>query len=154
MYSSSDLKNEIMNVVQRAISEGRPASSAWIAMEICNRHPLPDDWRGDDYEFWMLCGTSGAQAKVRLVANELKKEQDSLQLNLPGIRKEGFRHLQKSYFVSDPSNPESLPLLVPVDQMTEEQIILKAEEYRKMAVGCNEHADELLRYLNDRKAAA
>ena len=67
MYSSGDLRKEILDVVQRAVTEGRPVSSAWIAMEICNNHPLPDGWSGEDCEFWMLCGTSGAQAKIRVV---------------------------------------------------------------------------------------
>jgi hypothetical protein len=154
MYSNSELKNEILEVIQKTITERRPASSAWIAMEICNNHPLPDEWSGDDYEFWMMCGTSGVQSKVRAVVNQLKNEQDKgEQLDLPGILKAGFKHLQEAYFIANQSDEQSIPILLPLDQMTDEQIDVKAEEYERMAIGCQEHADELRRYRRDRKAA-
>lgn len=155
MYSNQDIKREVDSILERVVSAGTKASSAWITTEVCNHHPLPDDWDGDDREFWMLCGISGAQKKVREYLNSLQAEEVKTdQPHLPGIVMPGFKRLQKSYFVSDLSSQDPTPVLTPLTEMTDEQITLKVNELRKNAAGLEEHARELLRYMDDRRRVA
>ena len=54
----------------------------------------------------------------------------------------GFKHLQRGY----PVERDGELIIVPIALMTSIERRARAEQYRKMAVGCEEHADELDRY--------
>ena len=143
MYTNRELNQEIEEAVMSAIKAKCPVTCSWIATEINSRHPEPED------EYWLLIGTIGLQTRIRSYLGGLKKAQDRSQtdqLVLPG-----FCYLQQAYFAEDPSG-ESAPVLIPLDQMTDEQIERKAEELEKMSAGCAIHVKELRRYLKKRQA--
>lgn len=154
MYTGSDLRKDISDVVLAAREKGMRAHCAWITTEVCNRHP-----KDGDSDFWTLTGHIGTQREVRSYLNAMKlredEESDSGQNNLPGVViMPGFKYLQKSYFVADPNDPQGAPMLIPTPEMTDEQIDMKIREKQRMAAGNLKHAEELERYKKDRRRAA
>jgi hypothetical protein len=154
VYSGSDLRGEIKEIVNRTVANGIRVRAAWIATEICNNHPYIS---GEDSEFWSYTGASGVHAEVRRFLSSVKSDEgdESKQGKLP-FTMPGYQYLQKMYFVSDLSDEESdgAPVGIPLTEMTDEQVELKAKELERMASGCMAHADELRRYARNRKQAA
>lgn len=152
MYSLTLLKDEIKTVIDRTLGSGQRVRAAWIATEVCNQHK---DIDGDDKDFWQFTGVSGVHGEVRRFLSSVKSDEEdsSRQGDLP-FTMPGYEYLQKMYFVSDPLNSEEGPVGTPLIEMNDEQIEAKAVEYEKMAAGCTNHANELRRYLKNRKAAA
>lgn len=147
-YSEKDLWQEACALIDDAIAHERSPQANWIAAIIVERHPLPEGYQGEDAEFTAICRWEHVRYVVRKAAARFKaspqKERDE-QLILPG-----WDHLQKAYYVTR----EGVQRLVPIDQMADTEIDQKALEYKRMGEGCNAHAGELRRYLNDRKRAA
>jgi hypothetical protein len=63
---------------------------------------------------------------------------------------DGFEYLQQAY----PIARGAVRCLVPVDQMTDDEMDMKASEYQKMGDGCYTHAQEILSYKESRQDSA
>ena len=152
MYSASDLRKEIKEVIDDTIGLGKRVKAAWIATEICNRH---QEISGEDTEFWKFTGISDVHSEVRKFISSIKsdEEDEEKQGALP-FTMPGYRYLQKFYFVADPTNPDDGNVGIPITEMSGEQIEAKAQEYERMAAGCVAHANELRRYSRNRRNIA
>lgn len=75
------------------------------------------------------------------VKAEVDEEVDT-QLVLPG-----YERLQQRYLIHE--NGQSFA--VRTDELTDEQLITKQSELRNMGAGCFKHADEIGRYMEERR---
>lgn len=62
---------------------------------------------------------------------------------------EGFERLQKEYLIEE----DGAQVSVPIEEMSDAQLMEKHAELRAMGDGCYLHADEILRYVERRRAA-
>ena len=136
VMTQTELLEEIEALVLARIELGLITDTMSIAKDILDAH---DDLHGADTDFYELCAWNHVRVSIRMVLRDhkLTGEKRSDQLLLPG-----FDHLQKAYAIEQ----EHEPKVVPIDKMSKEELIAKADELRQMAEGCIKHAAELDRY--------
>lgn len=81
-----------------------------------------------------------AKKVVRKYEVEARAVQDE-DVSLPG-----FEHLQRAYTVT---RSEKI-VLVPIQRLTDAELLIRAEEYDQMAQGCISHANEIRRFVKAR----
>lgn len=148
-YSMTDLRGEIRDRIRDDIASGKIIDRGWLCHEILAKHPIGIM---PDRDFNILCRQETVARTMRDLLREMKAELESAE-NVSGAGQmplPGFTHLQRAYPIERDGNL----VIVPIGQMTRAERRAKATQYRKMSVGCSEHADELERYDEDREHAA
>ena len=141
MTKQADVDREVRKVVEHAVSNGRAAPARWIAHEVAQRHSLPQFPGREWHEYFHY---EGLRAAVRRVLREFKPEPDSdPQTTLPG-----FELVRLAYAVRRDDDI----IVVPTDDLEDEEVESKIAELDAMSLGCAAHADELRRYLRERRA--
>lgn len=140
MYSSGDLRSEIDAKIFSLMQDHQKLSPAWITQSVLNDHPEPCS------HFHLCCTRMAIRKEVTQRINKVEGSMPHPQLKL-----EGFAHLQE-YYVIDSADEEDSKEGVPVDLMSDEQLDRKADAYDAMGVACHEHAAEIRRYKELRRA--
>jgi hypothetical protein len=141
-YSRTELTNEINGIIGERLDENQPIAVGWIVQLVLKKHweilPLSD--------FSTFARHEIVNDEVARCVRRFKdpRPDEMAQLVLPG-----FKHLQKAYRIA--RNSESM--IVPVTAMTDDELLAKVQEHRAMASGHNEHADEIVRYVQQRQEA-
>lgn len=140
--TQNDLMNEVQEIIERFISEGKSIAASWVVQAIVKSHP---DVSGADANWYILCGYEHARDSVRQVLRRYKPSEEGPQeqVVLPG-----FERLQKAYLV-DRGNEQTI---VPVQDLTDAEIEAKEIELEIMGRGCYQHRDELKRYRMQRNS--
>src|SRR5258705_2526395 len=146
MYNVSDLHSEIQQIMTRKLDAGEIINRAWITHEILLNHPLVS-FDGDD--FYICCSRETVSAHVKKVNARFKEYPEEV-AGQGALPLEGYSHLQRAY----PIERGGELLIVPITQMTVVEGRQKAGQYRLMAVGVSEHADELDRFFRGEAEAA
>jgi hypothetical protein len=140
MSYESALIAEINAILDRLAADNLPLRAQWIAHEICKAH---EDGlgEGEDRLFWQHCGYNETRDVVRRCINRRtgddRKDDEHRQLTLPG-----YEHVQHYYMVKR----EGEEIGVSIHDMTDAELIDKANSYRDMAAACYAHADEIDRF--------
>lgn len=134
------LKAEIENIRDDLLSRGETVNPTWVAHTICNNHK-PGLAENEHAEMWLWCGYKTTRDYVRRAINQERVTEEKQPL-LPG-----FKHLQLSYVVERDGDTVE----VSVFAMTDDEIAAKAAFYRSMGAACFEHADELVRFRDNRE---
>jgi hypothetical protein len=139
----SELMAEVDGVIDERLSRSEPAPMTWIVQEIMNRH---NRISGYDADFYVLCGYEHVRDTTREVLRRRKKGETDLdrQIAIPG-----FPLLQRSYSIQ--RGDEQLAVLL--EQMTDEEIDVKADELARMGEGCIAHGAELREWKRRRAEA-
>lgn len=134
----------IEKLVSDKIQNAEPVAMSWITQEVLSNH---GNIQGDDTEFYMVCARHyvSDQVKRQIKKYEPTESQADAQLIM-----EGFDHLQKAYPVE--RNEERV--IMPIELMTDDEVLKRSNEYRAMAAGCTNHAKELIQYLEQRGASS
>ena len=140
MFDTNDLSGEIDRVIDATVGKKHPD---WITEAVMLKHPAPE---GDEADFYLCCARAWVRQAVgrrlgraKLSASKVPDEQFVL---------EGFARVQKEYLLDE----DGVSVSVPIEHMTDEQIIEKEAELTAMGTGCFEHAAELQRYRLARAA--
>ena len=143
MRSTADVTREIRDFVQSRIDAGVIVRVEWLTTEIL---AAKSNIEGDDAEFYEACAVHFIKDRVKRVIGDYEPQarQTPEQLTL-----DGFQHMQKAYTVERRGET----VLVPVDQLSFDEIEARACEYEAMAEGCVAHAQELRVYNRSRQAA-
>jgi hypothetical protein len=100
---------------------------------------------GPDADFYRICTCKIVYDVAKsCIAKYNSKDLPTRQLALPG-----FEYLQVAY----PVKRNGVKLLVPVNQMTDDELEERANEYDAMSRGCRDHAREIRGYVSKRNAA-
>lgn len=142
--TQDDLDREVNSIINSRLAAKQAAPLTWIKTAVLDKHP---GLSGADRAWYHFCASGHVEDAVRNALRKFKDTEDEpdRQMLLPG-----HERLQKAYLTD--RNEEST--LVPIDQMTSQELLAKAKVYRKLGRGCYQHADELERYAEDRRAAA
>jgi len=144
-YSGSDLTTEIRALIDSKIERNGVVDPAWITMEICGAHK---QIKGEDSEFHFFCASQFVRDSVgkalKFYDCKLSTKGDP-QLVLPG-----YEHLQRAYLVKR----KDKPVIVAIDDLTDEELEAKEAELLAMSEGAKKHANELRRYRLKRRKAA
>lgn len=139
------IEAEITDFIQGLLEQKQPVQTDWVVHGILQRH---QQITGDDAPWFLTHGYRSTRAMVRAVLRKfglLTELPEDTQRVLPG-----WDHLQQYY----PIKRNETSQIVPIEQMSNEELLVKAEEYRAMGRGCFEHAKELDKYREARVAAA
>jgi len=147
VYQFSDAQREVTAKIEWLIANnGSVLHPEFIAHQVTADHPGVS---GEDADFYKCCSFAKLRDEVRQQINRMKVKTDhddgSEQLVMPG-----FEHLQQRYFV----DREKETCIVRLEEMTDDEIEVKAQEREAMGRACYAHADELRRYRELRKSAA
>lgn len=137
--SETSIYPEVRKIIADKIEAGEVVVIDWLTHEIIAGK---DGIEGPDTEFYRVCAFIHVKDVVRRCVGKYdSKPATDRQLTLPG-----FDHLQVAYTVMRHGDI----VLVPVDQLTNEEIEARALEYEAMAEGCRAHARELRSYRRER----
>jgi hypothetical protein len=154
MLSIGDLTVEIKALIEKSIDAGCPMPAQWIVHAILSKHPVAYDLDRTgkcDSEYSELARHELARNHVRRVLR-LFKNPDPEFPTLPG-----FARLLKAYSMNQDDNDDEDDLnisIVPIDQISDEALLARADYYEAMGAGCYEHADEIRRYVEGRRQRA
>lgn len=144
-----EIVKEINSVLDELAERKETWVASWIAQHICNNHESGLSSKSiEDAEFWRHGGYNYVRSAVTKVINRRAGDQpakDGKQFRL-----EGFNHVQEYYVVSR----DGSDIGVSVYQMTDQEIMEKVSLHRAFAIANAEHADELERFLDLRRATA
>jgi hypothetical protein len=141
--AETSVYREVREYISAKISRGEVVMVDWLTHEIVANK---SDIEGGDVEFYRVCAFTHVRDVVKRCVGKYDakpKTEDQLVLD-------GFSHLQVAYSVERAGQT----VLVPVDQLSDAEIDLRAAEYDKMARGCEEHAEELRSYKHSRSQVA
>lgn len=145
MYSMADLTREIAEAISTLMEQGQTLRREWIVQTILARH---DDVEGEDADFYRCASRKTIEGAVRQQINRFEPKAEvtpDRQLVL-----EGFERLQRYYALEERGEL----IAIPVDAMTDAQLEAKQAELIAMGAGCYQHAEEIQRYRDARRAAA
>jgi hypothetical protein len=163
-YSPSDLNAEVREIVAARAAKGWLTSRGWLVTSILVAHPLhgdkepkkktPERKAADEFNSCMR--SLAVSAAVDTALAQMKHQEEGRgdpagsdpSLDLP--RLPGFTHLRRVY----PVRRGGVIYLVPIEQLTDAEITEKCRLYRKAADAYIDHAAELQRYGESRRAAA
>ena len=143
MVPEGDLVAEVERIVEAAIDANTPAHKTWITHQVVSAHKSIS---GEDVEWYRVCAYGHIGTVVRNVIRRYKPSsgETSEQLVMPGCER-----LQRAYLVTRAGDS----VVVPIGQCTDQELALKEDELRRMARGCQQHADEIAAYRAQRKSA-
>jgi hypothetical protein len=159
-YGPNDLVREISRTIQDALDRDVTMPAPFIQAEVMRQHILPT-FEGEYRShrgFYLFCANAHVRNEVHKVLKRFKAPEPlDRELTLPG-----FKFLQKGYLVKRQHRVRrkgkmvyvTQETLVPVNQLSDEELETKALDYEAMADGCRRHAAELRRYKRERKIAA
>jgi len=145
-YSSEDLTKEVETLFDSYVKTGRSIHVDWLANAMMQRHPGID---GPDKDFYTLCAWAHIKTTIRAVVRNSKPSESGIS-DIPQLSLPGFVRLQTHYHIER----DSEICLIRIDELSDEEIELKAREYEAMAEGCRLHAAELRRYQFQRTQSA
>lgn len=138
------LIEEILSVVDGMMEKKKVIDPNKVTDLICTSHR---DELLDDADFSVHNIYANVRREVRNVISK-KLGTDDEQAISGQLTIEGFKHVQQYYSITR----DDVPLVVPVEQMTDEEVQEKAEWHRKCGRAHFEHADELVEYHENTKA--
>lgn len=145
MYTMADLSREIAQEMESRIFKRETLNRDWIVQAILAKH---SDVAGDDVDFHLCASRKTVENAVRQQINRFDVKAEvtpDRQLVL-----DGFERLQRYYAFEE----RGVQVAVPVEDMTDAQLEAKEVELMAMGAGCYQHADEIRRYRDQRRAAA
>jgi hypothetical protein len=136
MMKFAEVSAEVRAVRDRLRGEFGRADVLIGTQRVLTNHPSIE---GADKDFYVCCTYRAVRHEFRQQVNNerAKSPPDERQLTL-----DGFDHLQQFYQVERGDRVRTLA----IDEMTDDEIDRKAQEYDAMGRACLEHADELRRY--------
>jgi hypothetical protein len=145
-FTHSDLYSEVKDLIRPEVESERIVDADWVIPVMEKKHPMPRTWRGVHAEARRIAYREHIRDLARGIVREFKKKETNPDRDTPLLP--GFKFVQRSYQI----DRSDKPMVIPIDQMTDQEIQEKADELDRMADGCRAHAAELRRYLGIRQA--
>jgi hypothetical protein len=145
-------KEDIVREVREAIVSAtklRSVETGWIQQQIVSAHVVAGDIGSD----WSL---QAAHIAIRAIVREALRslsavsdldEETSAQPFLPKV--DGYKHLQPIYLLARSGKS----MCVPLWDVSDAELMVKASQLRKNGLGCFAHAEEIERFLAKRDLA-
>lgn len=138
----ASIYTEVREFVEGKIAAGVIVRVDWLTSEYIGSKSRID---GDDYPFYKICAQAHVNEVVRRVVGKYDSKPKS-EIDPQG-RLKGFDHLQRAYTVIR----AGVNVLVPIDKLTDDELLQRAAEYKEMAKGCGKHAEEIRQFVASRQ---
>ncbi len=139
-----NITTEVRKLIADNTANGEQTKVPWVTQEILDRHSAIE---GEDAPFYLVC----ARAHIKDIVRACIGKYDSAEpANDKQLVLAGFEHLQIAYTVER----QGETTLVPVDQLTDVELLARAAEYDDMAKSCRAHAREIRKYVESRTSVA
>jgi hypothetical protein len=133
--SETSIYGDVRKFIADKVANGEIVVVEWLTHEIISSK---SDIDGGDTEFYRVC----AYTHIKDVVKRCVGKYDSKPVLDQQLTLDGFEHLQVAYTVER----DAQIVLVPVNQLTDDEIEARAKEYERMALSCRAHARELRAY--------
>lgn len=144
-YGSSDLYAEILSLIASRADRGLSTSRSWLVLNVLLSHPLKRHHEDEPDDFTLCCRQLAASAAVDHALARLRYQGGDEPEAIPPP---GYVHLRRVY----PVRRDGVIMLVPIEDLADEEIAAKVATYRASSRGFADHADELRRYLRARRS--
>lgn len=131
--NGSELTHLVEEAANTKLDAGGSISKPWLAQEIVNAQEPPE---GESADFYIACAYHAVSDIIGRFIRRMKDSPGAEQLVLPG-----YKHLQRRYAIDRDG-----PAIVPLEEMTVDEMLKKANELDAFAEGAREHAEELRAY--------
>jgi hypothetical protein len=129
---STSITSEVRKLIAYKIANKEPVVIAWLTSEIVSRK---SEIEGSDVEFYRVCAFKNVRDIIKSCVSKVDTNSVA-----------GFDHLQAAYTVYRVGET----ILVPVDMLSDHELLSRAVEYDMMAKGCQKHALEIREYIKAR----
>jgi len=139
--NNKELEQVAHELISGKINRKEEVQMPWAVQEIINGAGAIS---GDGVPFYTLCANQHVWRVVKRVVDKYDQgqpDEDSNQLLL-----EGFEYLHAAYTILR----ESERVLVPVELISNQELLARADEYDSQADGLRAHAQEIRRYVAQR----
>lgn len=134
--SEASISTEVRKFIADKIENGDTIVVAWLANEFVSSK---SGIEGDDAGFYRDCAILQLKGIIRSCIGKYDaKRVTDAQLTL-----DGFEHLQRAYTVMRADQV----VLVPINQLSDSELLARADEYDVMAKSCRDHAREIRSYI-------
>lgn len=140
----TELFSMVSDFVDNALHDSKEIQTSWLVHAACKEF-MPDVSGERERAVTEIMFYDGF---TRLVKKVIGKFETNEQSDAPLL--DGFEHLRIAYTVTR----NNVNCLVAVDSLTDEEIQNRINDLRKVGDGCHAHANELERYVEERRAAA
>lgn len=140
------IDTEVATFIAAAVEQRHPVHTNWVVHSLVLQH---QEIRGADAAWYLTCAYGHIRARVRDALRKQGLITEAQHADSQMVLS-GWQHLQQSYLVER----EEVSQIIPIDLLTEEELLAKAYEYRVMGQGCFAHADELDRYREEKQTTA
>lgn len=138
-----DIRREVEVAIDAALEAGEVVRKPWLVQRLLSRKAKP---LGPDADFYLVTAQDSLDQLVGRVLRAMKNREDE---NAGQETFPGWEKLQRRYLVDRDG-----PCIVPIEQLTVEEIRAKASELQALGDGAYAHADELNRYADERERSA
>ena len=139
-----NVASEVRRFIADKVASGQTIVVEWLTNEIISAKSAIE---GADAAFYRTCAFSHVKEIVKRSIGKYDKREPETDRQ---IVMDGFEHLQIAYTVERQGDV----VLVPVNQLTDHELLARAREYDEMARGCRSHAREIRDYVRERSEAA
>jgi hypothetical protein len=140
--TAHDLEQKAQQLITAKIKDGQIVQMHWAVQElILQQGPIS----GDGVEFFLFCAREHVYRVVKKIVDryECAESEDGRQIVLAG-----FEYLQAAYTVKRGGEIQ----LVPVHLISDDELLMRACEFKKQIIGLNAHAMEIERYVANRNS--
>lgn len=143
MLNEESIYADVRKFVSDLVDSGAETPVEWITTSFLNSR---GQIGGEGAALYRYCTRAHVNRIVKKVVGKYDVEARAVQD--AQIVLDGFEHLQRAYTV--PRDEKTV--LVPIYKCTDNELLLRAEEYEKQAKGCRLHARELRSFVKARSA--
>jgi hypothetical protein len=129
----------MLKLIEERMDTQGPIDKNALIQGFLDRHPFPEE--GDNVDLYLGCAWQYLGSRAQRVIRGLKV--------VPGGKVPGWKHLQKRYAFKRGGRSAFYRL----EELTDEELLAKAEHYEALARGDREHADEIRRFVEERRNA-
>jgi hypothetical protein len=140
--SIKDVQDVIRAIVTEKIDAGQRVNMHWVTVEVLNKYPSV---YGDDAAFYLITAREYVADQVKRSITKIDKVLKDVGAQLV---MDGFEYLQKAYSLELGEDGREL---IPIDQISDSDLLARADEYYKMSVGNRKHGDEIVAYVSLRQ---
>lgn len=139
-----DVNGFIAGLVMQKVDAGQRVKMEWTAAEVLNEL---DNIEGADVDFYLITAR-------HYIIDQVKRCVGKFEVTVADVSgqivMDGFEHLQKAYPMDRGDGRE----LIPIGQLTDDEIKARSQEYVKGGEALIRHGFELIQYMRSRAQAA
>jgi len=138
--SPKDLERIAHELIATKLAANQVIEMSWAVKELITEQGTIE---GDGVEFYDLCAREYVYRIIKRVVDKYDDQEPEEQFIL-----NGFEKLQVAYTVER----KGIRQLVPIEQVTDDELLERAKEFDRQIIGLTVHAREIREYVAERQS--